>query len=45
MIGCVKMEKWWAIVNHSIGPLWITIYDIQELEYKSEDDFSILCGM
>jgi len=20
-------------------------YDIQELEYESEDDFSILCGM
>ena len=31
----------WGIVNHSFGLLCITIYDIQELKYKSEDDFSI----
>jgi len=45
VIGRAKMGKWWGIVDCSIGPLRITIYDIQEPEYESEDDFSILCGV
>ena len=45
VIGCMKMGKWWGIISHSIRPQWINIYDIQELEYKLEDNFSILCGM
>jgi hypothetical protein len=45
VIGHVKMEKWWGIIDRSFGPPQITIYDIQELEYESEDNFSISCGM
>jgi len=45
VIGHVKMGKWWGIVNRSMGPLQINIYDIQEPEYESEDDFSISCGV
>jgi len=45
VIGRVKMGKWWGIVNRSIGPLRINIYDIQEPEYESEDDFSFSCSV
>ena len=45
VIGRVKMGKWWGIVDRSMGPLRINIYDIQEPEYESEDDFSISCGV
>ena len=45
VIGCVKMGKWWEMVDHSTGPLQINICDIQEPEYESEDNFSISCGM
>jgi len=45
VIGRVKMGKWWGIVDRSMGPLRINIYDIQEPEYELEDDFSISCGM
>jgi hypothetical protein len=40
VIGHVKMGKSWGIVDRNFGPLWV-----QELEYKSEDDFSISCGV
>jgi len=45
VVGQVKMGKWWGIIDHSVGPLWITICNIQELEYESEDNFSISCCM
>ena len=45
VIGCVKMWNWWGILDRSSGPLRITIYDIQEPEYESEDSLSISCGM
>ena len=45
VIDCVKMGKWWGMVDRSIGPLQINIRDIQEPEYESEDNFSISCGM
>ena len=45
VIGHVKMGKWWGMVDRSIRPLQINICDIQEPEYKSEDNFSISCGM
>ena len=41
VIGRVKMGNWWGIVDRSSGPLRITICDIQEPEYESEDNFSI----
>ena len=43
--GRVKMGKWLGMVDRSIGPLQINIYDIQEPEYELEDNFSISCGM
>ena len=43
--GHVKMGKWCGIIDHSIRPQQINTYYIQELEYESEDNFSILCGM
>ena len=43
VVGRVKMGKWWGIVDRSVGPLRITICDIQEPEYESEDNFSISC--
>ena len=44
-IGCVKMGKWWGIIDCSIRPQRINICDIHEPEYESEDNFSISCGM
>ena len=44
-VGRVRMGNWWGIIDRSFGPLRITIYDIQEPEYESEDNFSISCGM
>jgi hypothetical protein len=43
VIGRVKMGKWWGIIDRSFGPLRINIYDLQEPEYESEDNFSISC--
>ena len=34
VVGHVKMGNWWGIVNRSLGPLQIMIYDIQEPEYE-----------
>ena len=45
VIGQVKTGKWWGIINRCFGPQQITICDIQELEYESEDNFSISCCM
>ena len=45
VIGRVKMGKWWGIIDRSIGPQRINIYDIQEPEDELEDNFSISCGM
>ena len=45
VIGRVKIGKWWGIVDRSFGPLQITICNIQEPEYESEDNFSILCSV
>ena len=45
VIGQVKTRKWWGIVDHSAGPPPITICDIQEPEYESEDSFSISCSV
>jgi hypothetical protein len=42
VIGCVKMGKWWGVIDQGFGPLWVNIYDLQEPEYESEDNFSIL---
>jgi hypothetical protein len=36
-VGCVRLGKWWGIINCSFGPLRINIYDIQEPEYELED--------
>jgi len=44
-IGQVKMGKWWGIIDQSFGPQQITICNIQEPEYESEDNFSISCCM
>ena len=41
VVGRVKIGKWWGIVDRSLGPLWISVYDIQEPEYESEDNLSI----
>jgi hypothetical protein len=38
-IGRVKMGKWWGIVDRSMGPQRLTISDIREPEYESEDGF------
>jgi len=45
VISRVKIGKWWGIVDHSAGPPQITICDIQEPEYESEDSFSISCSV
>ena len=45
VISWVKTGKWWGIVDHSAGPPQITICDIQEPEYESEDSFSISCSV
>ena len=41
VVGRVKIGKWWGIVDRSLGPLRISVYDIQEPEYESEDNLSI----
>ena len=45
VVGRVKFGKSWGIVDRSFGPPRITICDMQEPEYESEDNFSISCSV
>ena len=45
VIGHMKMGKQWGIIDQSFRPLQINIYDLQVLEYESEDNLSISCSM